>query len=966
MKRTPVGETAIAVAEPQPLGLGHILRHPKVEVSDEQIEAAANVEGDPAWDEIQRHMIEASPAFMAQEILQGPPEAPYNGRFLIGEHHIEWDELATTYDRLCVMAPRDHGKCQRGDALILTPEGKRIRIDEWEGGMLYAYDPETHKFVETYAPAARPNGAKPILRVTTKSGRQVVVTENHPLRKLNSWCRADELVVGERIAVPYTSPSNATAVMSDAWLVGLLVGDGGLTGSNVILTTADERVLKSVQAMSIEVKRADKHSHRLLGLQPRMRELKLMGCTSHTKRVPEEVFTSDKESIGEFIAGYLDADATVNKHGGGAVEFYSVSELLLRDVQHLLTRLGVLSVLSQKRGRYQGEVHLSWRLTIRGKDIVTLANHVTPKGERAGQLRALAVAQLMKGRSSGPAIDRFPRDVWKMVQHSEDWFRKQGLPRPATGYEPTREKMQAIAEAEDNTELRALTNADVLWDEVVDIEELGVEETWSIHVPEFSNYLADDVVNHNTFFWDFAIPIWKAVTMPNGIGYIFSATQPQAIRILDDIKNEIESNPKLKWLVPSKKEKWSGTSIRLSNGHTIYARGFGTKVRGAHPNWIVVDDGLNDETMYSELVRKKQIEYFYSAITNMIVPGGQIIVVGTPFHSEDLYAKLSRNKEYKFVRYRAFNGKDEKPLWPERYSRERLLSKREEIGTVRFTREFQCDPISDDMSLFPGYLFRGEPTEQFTMTLGMPKEIYEELGITIFMGVDFAMSSNVSADYTVIWVMGLDGHGNRWVIDIVRGKGLPYQEQLSKINEVGKIYDPAIIFLEANQMQRIFGDELIRKTDLPIKQFVTGVQKNSLDKGVPSLRVLLENGKFRIPRGDKRSIEATNVWINEMRNFTWHDGKLQSVGSHDDTVMGCWICDQAIRQGGFSFDFGEDMEKGNLDEMLKEMNAEDDAPESGNGDGTGNGNGTVSLIDENDPMQVLGGLPAPELIGRWL
>jgi len=157
-------------------------------------------------------------------------------------------------------------------------------------------------------------------------------------------------------------------------------------------------------------------------------------------------------------------------------------------------------------------------------------------------------------------------------------------------------------------------------------------------------------------------------------------------------------------------------------------------------------------------------------------------------------------------------------------------------------------------------------------------------------------------------------------------KGLSYQDQLSLINEVGKLYDPGLIFLESNQMQRIFGDELIRTTDLPIKQFVTGVQKNSLDKGVPSLRVLLENKKFRIPRGDKSSVELTNEWINEMRSFTWAEGKLQGVGSHDDTVMACWICDQAIRQGAFGFSFGDEEDlQGSLEDTIAEQTRDDDA-----------------------------------------
>ena len=465
-----------------------------------------------------------------------------------------------------------------------------------------------------------------------------------------------------------------------------------------------------------------------------------------------------------------------------------------------------------------------------------------------------------------------------------------------------------------------------------------------------------------TFFWDFAVPIWKALTQPNGIGFIFSATQDQASRILGDIRHEIETNPRLQWLVPARKDKWSGTHIRLANGHQIYARGFGTKVRGAHPTWIVVDDGLNDETAYSDVVRQKQIDYFYTAITNMIVPGGQIIVVGTPFHQADLYADLQKNPEYEFKRYRAINTDEhgnDFALWPERYGLERLRRRRDEIGVVRFTREFQCDPIADDMSLFPGWLFRGDPVEQpYGVCLGMDKEFWDKLGVSAFMGVDFAMSSSVSADYTVVWTMGTDKHGNRWIMDIQREKGLGFQQQLSLIKEAAKKYEPGLIFLESNQMQRIFGDELIRTTDLPIKKFVTTAQnKNALDKGVPSLRVLLENQKFRIPRGDARSVELTDFWINEMRAFTWSDGKLQSVGTHDDTVMACWICDQAIRQGAFGFSFGdEEGEETDMEALMRELTGEDEEEDSGTEPSKASGD----LVGD----EVFGGAPLPGDITR--
>jgi hypothetical protein len=41
-------------------------------------------------------------------------------------------------------------------------------------------------------------------------------------------------------------------------------------------------------------------------------------------------------------------------------------------------------------------------------------------------------------------------------------------------------------------------------------------------------------------------------------------------------------------------------------------------------------------------------------------------------------------------------------------------------------------------------------------------------------------------------------------------------------------------------------------------------------------------------------------------------------------VHNCWICDQAIRAGGFSFDFGDDLgTSGSLDKMLQDENAAD-------------------------------------------
>lgn len=423
-----------------------------------------------------------------------------------------------------------------------------------------------------------------------------------------------------------------------------------------------------------------------------------------------------------------------------------------------------------------------------------------------------------------------------------------------------------------------------------------------------------------SFFWNKAFPIWKAAFgLPGQIGYIFSVNQDKANEMLQILVEELTGNPRLAWLTPVDWERrWSKRRIRLTTGVEIRARGFGVKVRGGHPHWIVNDDILSDENIYSETIRNKAIDYYLSAITNMVVPGGQIATIGTPMHQADLYAHLRDSGRYKMWEKPALDRVTGKALWPARYNEALLADRKQEIGSVRFTREFLVRPMSDDMSLFPSYLFDGEPFRQRNVKMGMPLGFWQALGIRCYIGVDIALSAETGADYLVIFVLGIDGDGNRWVVDIHRDKGVPYARQLDLIVEYSRRYDAALVFVEANQAQRVWGDELIRTTDIPIKKFTTigkGVgagktmsqtaNKNDLAKGVPSLRPLLENKKWRCPQGDTQSVEKARIWIGEMNAFSWINGKVQGVGSHDDTVMAAWIAEQAVRRGGFSASFGD-------------------------------------------------------------
>jgi len=313
------------------------------------------------------------------------------------------------------------------------------------------------------------------------------------------------------------------------------------------------------------------------------------------------------------------------------------------------------------------------------------------------------------------------------------------------------------------------------------------------------------------------------------------------------------------------------------------------------------DDVLNDESIYSEITRKKQVDYFFSAVTPMIVPGGQIVVIGTPFHGEDLYQKLSENKSYVFKKYPALDAY-ERPLWPTRYTKEHLLSKKDEVGSTRFAREYLCEPVSDESSLFPEKILIDCYDYQYEMPNHLTPE--DRKSLMVFTGVDLALSSTVGADYTVITTLGVDKFKNRWIIDIRRKKGLSMTEQLREIEDVYMNYRPLKVLIEDNGFQRVFRDELVKNTDIPVEGFTTTAHnKNSLEKGVPSLQILFENKKFVIPRKTERDRRITDFLINELKCFTWQDGKLQGLGAHDDCVMSLWIASEACSAYQFSFSF---------------------------------------------------------------
>lgn len=433
-----------------------------------------------------------------------------------------------------------------------------------------------------------------------------------------------------------------------------------------------------------------------------------------------------------------------------------------------------------------------------------------------------------------------------------------------------------------------------------------------------------------SYYFSNAYPIWKMYNYcrpnvgklsgrrPTGgnsnRGYLFSFSLQQSVDLMEILKTTIENNDILRErLYPDTRNSgaWASTNIVCKNGARLTCKGFGSSVRGAHPYWIVVDDGLKDNVIYSTIQRQKNIDYFHSVIMNMLVPKGQIIVVGTPFHALDLYGDLktksiqsSLDKKGWFVIEYPAIFPDGRILWSQRWGFDELMEKRATQGNIIFSRENLCRPITNESSIFPLDILERSLVRMENYTLVNNRNDFPINFEKVVVGCDFAISSNVGSDYYVYTIWGVDEKRDMWLLNMFRDKGKKYHEQMQILRSINVRFRPECMVLEQNTFQQIFVDESSRQ-GLPVIGHTTGIDKYDLKTGWPGISILFERGKIHIPIGDEYSRNVKDLIFDDLGSVAFTNRGLQSVGSHDDISSSIWLATLGANKlfTGFKFSF---------------------------------------------------------------
>jgi hypothetical protein len=412
---------------------------------------------------------------------------------------------------------------------------------------------------------------------------------------------------------------------------------------------------------------------------------------------------------------------------------------------------------------------------------------------------------------------------------------------------------------------------------------------WAMAVEEGSRLVIMAPVEHGkSSLISVALPLWTLGRNPDARIALVSETHTQAARPLAAIREHILRNPRVREVFPGlrpgggAREKWSDAEIVVerptaAKDPSVIALGVSGPLLGARLDLAVLDDVCSFDNTFTPAQRAKVIAWFRSTLVGRVVADGRIVVVGTPWHLEDLLHEVERSGEYGILRDPALSESGE-PLWPEAWPPERLAQRRREIGEVEFSRQMLLHVIAD-----AGARFRGEWFDRaFVAAVDAGASIAEryEGPFQTFTGVDLGVGQTRAHDESVLFTIALLPDGRRQVLKIESGRWQA-PEIVARIRSAHERYRSRVR-VETNAAQAYIA-QFLASAGVVVEAHTTGRNRHDPIFGIESLAVEFEQNRWIVP-----DHAETRAWARELLAF--------SPSSHPgDRVVASWLAREAAR-----------------------------------------------------------------------
>jgi len=358
-----------------------------------------------------------------------------------------------------------------------------------------------------------------------------------------------------------------------------------------------------------------------------------------------------------------------------------------------------------------------------------------------------------------------------------------------------------------------------------------------------------------------------------------------------------------------KRTRWTVSEISLDHplrkkenirDPSVFTGGLTTSLTGLHCDIAVLDDIVVYENAYT-LEGREKVKSQYSLLSSIEGSDAREWVVGTRYHSKDLYNDLMQMVEdiyddngeketeqsiYEVLEKAVENEGDGAGefLWPRQkrkdgkwfgFDRQILAKKRGQyLDRGQFRAQYYNDPTDPDN--VPVRKEKFQYFERKFLTRDNGVWYYKSNRLNVFAAVDFAFSLSKKADYTAIVVIGIDSENNVYVLDIDR----------FKTDRINDYFDHILQLVMKWSFRKIRAEVTVAQSAI-VRQLKDLIRQHGLSLSVDEFRPNKSQGnkQERISAVLEPRYDNLQIWHYKGGNTQYLEEELSTRNpAHDDVI----------------------------------------------------------------------------------
>lgn len=434
----------------------------------------------------------------------------------------QFPRLATNPDiRKCLVASTgrlylmmDYSQCIDGDSYIFCNTGiKKLKEIIPGKDKICMIDPQhknKHRVLNIKVLANK--GKAECLRITTNTGRQLILTEEHPVKTKQGFTLAKDLKLNDTLYIENLSDTKSVGRLSinpnEAYIAGLFYGDGYYpkeksgkrkpTDRSIFFSTGLDR--EELQPLldnyfDCEFYGPKGTSRGIRGHSdkvPRFYE-KYPKKDSHEMEIPKRVLKSDFESKMNFIGGQIDSDGSI---GNGRFRYTSACESYIRQLQLLFQSVGFHGIIRSTTTILNEKEYTEYHLIVNyGLSRLKPYLRLKRKKQEIIDWELNKYYSAPANKTSHCSTQRIPLEIYQDLPRTPEFYKtyRNSLRKGRLIHSTLESYIDELSELDS----RWLDVHHFMYEQITNIEKVGKREVYDMEVESLHEFNPNGVRVHN-------------------------------------------------------------------------------------------------------------------------------------------------------------------------------------------------------------------------------------------------------------------------------------------------------------------------------------------------------------------------------------------------------------------------------------------------------------------------------------